>query len=332
MNNVICNTCMLYKRALKREINVWRTNNVEADLDALDFLPYKFIFNAKEIEITKNCDWLDFIGLLGNFDRGLILGGGNSNFENYLLNKGTVKTFENIDIVFKDRIPSKKFNLFADLNFINLKENTYDIIIAKSILHHIINLEHLLCQVNKSLKQGGVFVVLDYIGENKQQWKKEKIIFINNILEKYNLKISSGAYDNSVPFESIRSEEISGIIDQIFSGHKIIEQKWDYIYSSMKVGLYHYHLRNNLDQNKTFLVNAENTIINSEKDAKKMNLFPTILFGIYKKNKTNVSIDVKKWDKNKIQKELELNFENFQYGVFKKVKLIVRDYYKYLFS
>lgn len=70
-------------------------------------------------------------------------------------------------------------------------------------------------QVNKALKPNGIFVVLEYIGESKQQWSEEKIVFINNILKNHNLKISRGTYDNLVPFESIRSQEIPGIIEHI---------------------------------------------------------------------------------------------------------------------
>lgn len=329
---VISNNNRLYNRALKREIYVWRSNNNEADLDAVEFLKQNIFYKDIEIEIIRNRDWLEFISLLGSFNKGLILGGGNAKFETYLLSKGTVKTFENLDIVFKKGQTDNKLNLFADLNFVTLKENTYDIIIAKSILHHIINLEHLLTEVNRALKQDGIFVLLEYIGESKQQWRNDKIVFINDLLKKSNLEISQGVYDNSVPFESIRSEEIPGIIDQIFSGSKIIEHKWDYIYTSTKMGLYHYQLQNNIVQQDNVLAKVEGTIRNSEKDAIRQNLLATNMFGVYKKNSNNFSLDVKKWNKNKIKKELELNFENLSYSLFKKIKIILKDYYNSIFT
>jgi len=329
---VISNNNRLYNRALKREINVWRSNNNEADLDTVEFLKQNIFYKDIEIEITRNRDWLDFISLLGNFNKGLILGGGNAKFETYLLNRGIVKTFENLDILFKKGQTDKKLNLFADLNFVTLKENTYDIIIAKSILHHIINLEHLLTQVNRALKQDGIFVLLEYIGESKQQWRNDKIVFINDLLKKSNLEISQGVYDNSVPFESIRSEEIPGIIDQIFSGSKIIEHRWDYVYTSAKVGLYHHQLRNKIVQKDDVLATIEDTIKDSEKDAIRQNLLPTNMFGVYKKNNNNFLPEVEKWDKNKIKKELELNFEKLSFSLFKKIKIIIRDYYNSIFT
>jgi SAM-dependent methyltransferase len=323
----------LYNRALKREINVWRFHTNEADLDEAAFLKQNIVFKDKRLEIASNRDWLNFIGIFGNFEKGLILGGGNAMFETYLLDTGIVKTFENLDIVFKKEQNDKKFNLFADLNFVTLKENTYDIIIAKSILHHIINLEHLLIQVNRALKPDGIFIVFDYIGESKQQWKNDKIMFINDLLKIFNLEISKGAYDNFVPFESIRSEEIPGIIDQIFSeSNKIIEYKWDYICSAAQNGLFHNQLRNNIILPDNVGTIVENCLKDFEKDAIKHNLIPTILFGVYKKNNNMFSLNVKKWDKNKIKQELELNFKNLPYNLFKKIKIVFKDYYNYLVS
>ena len=322
----------LYHRALKREMNVWRSNNVEADLDSVQFLTTNISYSGKNITLSRNRDWIEFISSLGSFEKGLILGGGNAKFETYLLKKGTVKTFENLDIVFKKNETERGANQFADLNFVTLEENTYDIIIAKSILHHIINLEHLLTQVNKALKKDGIFVMLEYIGESKQQWSNNKIRFINGLLKNFDLEISKGVYDNTVPFESIRSEEIPGIINQIFSETKIIEHKWDYVYSAAKLGLYHYNLQNNVVQRDKGITIYEEAIKNSEKEAIKYNLLPTIMFGAYKKNNNNFKLEVEKWDRKKTKKELELNFNNMPYSFQKKIKIKVRDYYNYLFT
>ena len=322
----------LYKRALLRETKVWQKNYNNTNFERIDFLPNKFFYENKEIKISGNYDWLNLVNTLGNFSNGLILGGGNTKYETYLVNKGTVKTFRNLDIIFNKGQPEKKLNSFADLNFVTLEENSYDIIIAKSILHHIINLEHLLLQVNKSLKPDGIFVVLEYIGENKQQWKEDKIIFINDILKKFGLEISRGICDNIVPFESIRSEEIPGILDQVFKGTKIIEQKWDFIYSSTKLGLYYNQSRKNIIPRNNFSTIVENIIINFESEAKEKGLLPTTLFGLYKKNMDSVEIEVKKWNKHKIKNELELNFNNQYLDDFKKLKLILRDHFGYLSS
>jgi SAM-dependent methyltransferase len=51
-----------------------------------------------------------------------------------------------------------------DLNRAILDEETYQVAVSVGTLHHIERLEHLLDQVQKSLKAGGKFVVYEYIG------------------------------------------------------------------------------------------------------------------------------------------------------------------------
>lgn len=319
----------LYKRALIRESKVWEKASTKMNFESIEFLPHKFIFLNKTIEIGSNSDWLDIISLVGYFEKGLILGGGNADFENYLIKKGTVLSFENMDIIFNRKDYINNTQVYADLNFVELKENYYDIIVAKSILHHIINLEHLLLQVNKSLKRDGIFVVVEYIGENKQQWRDNKIDFINKILMKFDLRISRGLFDNFVPFESIRSEEIPEIIDKIFGRTKILEQKWDYIYSCSKLGLSYNQIRNLNVPKDNFNKEVEETIVDFESEAKERGLIPTMLFGLYKKTLTQ-SIEIKEWDKPKIKKEFELNFSNLHLSKLKKLRLMIKDYYNYL--
>lgn len=78
---VISNKNRLYHRALKREMNVWRSNSSEADLDLVEFLTTNFSYSGKNITLSRNLDWLEFISNLGTFEKGLILGGGNAKFE-----------------------------------------------------------------------------------------------------------------------------------------------------------------------------------------------------------------------------------------------------------
>lgn len=316
----------IYRRALKREISVWRLQQQNAEVDADEYLPNEFLFNGKRIVISKNRDWLDFIQYLGVFNKGLILGGGNARFEKYLVEQGIVNSFENIDIIGRNAQEAKCACKFADLNSIHFEENVYDIIIAKSILHHIINLEHLLLQVNRALKPNGVFVVFEYIGESKQQWAQSKLDFINDILHKYHLKISRGAYDNSVPFESIRSEEIPNIIDRIFSASKVLEQKWDFVLSSTQLGLYHSQLRTHTIQIHKILDPLKGELIDAEIIAKNKGLLPTILFGVYKKDDNIRSLSVKKWHSMKIKQELNLNFKHRNVSFWQKTKIILKDY------
>lgn len=52
----------------------------------------------------------------------------------------------------------------GDLNTIILPPNRYDCVISHDALHHIYALDHLLDQVHASLRRGGKFIILDFIG------------------------------------------------------------------------------------------------------------------------------------------------------------------------
>lgn len=52
----------------------------------------------------------------------------------------------------------------ADLNRVTLPVKAYTCVVAHDALHHILDLEHLLSEVRKTLKPGGTFVVMDYCG------------------------------------------------------------------------------------------------------------------------------------------------------------------------
>lgn len=65
--------------------------------------------------------------------------------------------------------------MVGDLNKVKLKSNTYDAVVCWDALHHILNLEHLITEVKKSLKPSGKFIVLDHIG---LQRKNKFFIFV----------------------------------------------------------------------------------------------------------------------------------------------------------
>ena len=52
-----------------------------------------------------------------------------------------------------------------DLNYCNLNEDYYKFVFTWDTLHHIVNLDHLLQETNKSLKKDGYFLAFDHIGK-----------------------------------------------------------------------------------------------------------------------------------------------------------------------
>ena len=65
----------------------------------------------------------------------------------------------------KDQVSGSVHYEQADLNTIQLPENTYDVIVVKAVLHHLINLEHTISEIHKALKPGGLLWVGDTNGE-----------------------------------------------------------------------------------------------------------------------------------------------------------------------
>ncbi|MBI3586476.1 MAG: class I SAM-dependent methyltransferase [Ignavibacteriales bacterium] len=60
--------------------------------------------------------------------------------------------------------PLQPIFLVGDLNTINLEPQKFDCVVAHDSLHHILMLERLLDEVQKTLKPGGRFITIDFIG------------------------------------------------------------------------------------------------------------------------------------------------------------------------
>ncbi len=65
----------------------------------------------------------------------------------------------------KDQVSGSVVYQTDDLNTIQLPENTYDIIVVKSVLHHLINLDHTITEIHKALKPGGLLWASDTDGD-----------------------------------------------------------------------------------------------------------------------------------------------------------------------
>ncbi len=120
----------------------------------------------------------------------------------------------------------------ADLNALELQPNRYGAVFAIQSLHHIEALEHLLDQVRASLTSGGLFVVNEYVGPARFQFPDERLQLMNKLLsvipESHRKNLRNGHVKTDVqrppeedvrrldPSESIRSDEIMGLIEERF--------------------------------------------------------------------------------------------------------------------
>src|SRR6185295_2540221 len=67
----------------------------------------------------------------------------------------------------------------ADINFIELPKNTYDVIFGVGSIHHTARLEYLFRQVAGSLKPDGFFFLDEYVGPSHFQWTDQQLAAIN---------------------------------------------------------------------------------------------------------------------------------------------------------
>jgi ubiquinone/menaquinone biosynthesis C-methylase UbiE len=65
----------------------------------------------------------------------------------------------------------------VDLNFIEIRPNSYDVIYAMASLHHVLNLEHCFAQLYEGLGDNGRLIVLDVIGKTQVLFWKENVEF-----------------------------------------------------------------------------------------------------------------------------------------------------------
>ena len=76
-----------------------------------------------------------------------------------------------------------------DCNYLQLEEGAYDMIFAIGTIHHIEKLDILFSQINRGLKNNGIFAMREYVGPNRFQFTEEQVFIINEILailpEKY---------------------------------------------------------------------------------------------------------------------------------------------------
>jgi SAM-dependent methyltransferase len=174
------------------------------------------------------------------FGNGLTLGCGTGRRERDLVSRGVCRSFHGIDISEKAiaaaREIAKEQHLpltyeVADLNFLELPEKTFDLVVAQTALHHVLFLERVAEQIWRSLKNDGYLWIHDFIGETQGQYDPKRLSIINRILailpEKFRKNKINGQLIAEIkrpepgrlgsPFESIRSGEIVSVFQRWFT-------------------------------------------------------------------------------------------------------------------
>lgn len=172
------------------------------------------------------------------FRRGLSIGCGSGALERSLM---TLDVCESVD-AFDGALGSvnearqeaaargwgKRLRYFAaDFNTITLPRDTYDVVFFNQSLHHVARMEHLLRQVRRALKPGGLLYADEYVGPSRHEWTPERLTihqiiygFLPPEWRYYDRVPAPIEYDD--PSEAIRSSEI---LPQLRSGFEVIERR-----------------------------------------------------------------------------------------------------------
>jgi SAM-dependent methyltransferase len=75
-----------------------------------------------------------------------------------------------------------------DVNYLELPPETYDLVVVAHSMHHFKRIGHVVDQVNRSLKPGGLFVVWEYVGPRYQRFSRRQRAHANMVLRGLPLK------------------------------------------------------------------------------------------------------------------------------------------------
>lgn len=324
----------LYREAIARELYFWSHKRVMTDKERVTYPashPLVVAYLNTLFSGSPETDWLDYV--IARFHpqgRAASLGSGIGFYERRLLAQCDIEEIDLFELCPANlersrtrlEIPGRRVGYHdVDLNFAELPRRTYDLIISRFFLHHIVNLEHLLYQVSEALTEKGVFVLFDYVGDSRYRWSEAKKQFINGLLEELNhlgvvglpLGTNPGddlfapddpAYFQSLiansPFETIRSGDIVSALDQQFSTARLMEVQYGSVLHAA------FRTLDYSDWDHPGLCQALNIFIELDRVATANGLFkPCGLFGIYGKG-LGEPANSSPWTMEKIQAELLL--------------------------
>lgn len=122
---------------------------------------------------------------LAPFKRGISIGCGTGEKEMKLLQSGLVEEFDlfelSVERVQQGQVIASKLNLTQKICF-HLEDafeiigpSSYDFVHWNNSLHHMPNVPEAVSWSYRTLKQGGMFYLDDYVGPNRFQWSQEMI-------------------------------------------------------------------------------------------------------------------------------------------------------------
>src|SRR5262245_53906862 len=175
-----------YRRLAEAEARYWDSPHPLGIESLWERTPEKASDRYVNQRFTDSPDvrWEETLHRHGTFRRGLALGTSGLEQEARLLASNPTLHLTFVDLSagavarrrerLGARFPGRIDTMVADLNFLTLAEESYDLIVSASTVHHVTNLEHLAFQINRGLTRDGVFFLQDYVGERRFQFAPEK--------------------------------------------------------------------------------------------------------------------------------------------------------------
>jgi SAM-dependent methyltransferase len=174
----------------------------------------------------------DTIPRYGTFRRGCSFGSGSIREEARMLeaNPELHLTFYDISAeslaererTLGQRFPGRVETVRMDMNFVELPENTFDLIVSAGCLHHLENLEHVAYQINRTLTPEGHFFLYDYVGPARFQFPAHERRFFeatieharerHPVLQRWRVSWSDPNDWEHSAFEALHPEETLGIL------------------------------------------------------------------------------------------------------------------------
>jgi len=213
----------VYRKALKEELRDVLLSEGEFKRMPLmhpRILEYKGRILGGRSRVSHFADWTEFlIREYGPQQSCLSLGSGIGRVERYLIQIGFARRFEAIDLNPRHNIMVRRANAHiaareGDLNFVEVKPNRYDFILCHGILHHLINLEHVLEQINHGLKPDGLLLIHEYVGEDRWQFSETRLSWLNKMLE--DAKLKNPPLSRVHGFEAVRSGDLLALVQAQF--------------------------------------------------------------------------------------------------------------------
>ena len=213
-----------YLRQAKGEAEHFdRPQFLNIDTDWLDTAAYR----NERFTGDRAVAWFETIPMYGTFRRGCALGTGGLKETARILEQNpnlhltiydiSEESLAGLERELGGQFPGRVVTQTADLNFAQLPESAYDLIITSGCMHHLYNLEHIAYQINRSLREEGHFFLTDYVGEARFQFSDEKKRIFEEAFaqaQQRNSKLRSWRIEwpdlsdwSYSPFEAVRADE-----------------------------------------------------------------------------------------------------------------------------